>query len=419
MGTLAVVLPDYISTKRNPAGGPDDTDLQVQAVVIAQPQDGLHHLRIAVAVLALEEVDVLAMNRFLDHAVTEGEEIDHAILREILERNRSALAGLRLSLDAPHFLMPEMNADEFEFAPEIPLETEQLVDLLRTRALLRAHEGAWDEAFESAIAILRLAQRLEGASRAVLTTTMMSVGYRADALETMRRLVAMAPLGDAQARRWAETLLPYRSDPAAWKRMWAVEYQQWKSLLGWIGERAAEESRTGSERLDEAEVTWEDLHALRRETERTLEVFAELTRAYQRASEGNCEALGEMRFPDTTTPAADGSIGSDLALEISAPDYRDFFLRRCAEDTALAATQTLIALRAFQHDHGGLPDALTELVPTYLAAIPTDAFRGEPIRYSKAERFVYSPGTSGLEQPVDGPLGAYEAFRDLRYPIEF
>ena len=66
-----------------------------------------------------------------------------------------------------------------------------------------------------------------------------------------------------------------------------------------------------------------------------------------------------------------------------------------------------------------MPEALGELVPNYLPAIPTDAFRGEPIRYSKAERLVYSPGTNGLDPPAGGPLAAYEAFRDLRYPIEF
>jgi len=416
MVTLALVLPDYISTERNPAGGPDDADLRVRNPVIDPPQDGLHHLRTAVARLALEEGDPRAIHRYLD-----GTADDEAAprLQAILDRNAAALAGLRSSLDAPHFLLPEMNADEFEFAPEIPLETEHLVDLLRLRARLHASSGKWDPAFDSAIDILRLAQRLEGASRAVLTTTMMSVGYRANALETLRRLIALAPLDHARARHWAEALFPYRSDPAAWKRMWAVEYQQWKSLLGWIGERAAEETRIGSDRLAQAEVTISDLHALRRETQRTLEVFAELTRSYQRVSGANCEALGSMRFPQPPSRTPTPFVESDLALEINAPDYRDFFLRRCAEDTALAATRTLIALRAFQHDHGALPEALGELVPNYLPAIPTDAFRGEPIRYSKAERLVYSPGTNGLDPPAGGPLAAYEAFRDLRYPIEF
>ncbi|MDP6981000.1 MAG: hypothetical protein QF570_20760 [Myxococcota bacterium] len=419
MAALALVLPDYVSTRRSPVGGPDDADLRVRDEVIAPPQDGLYHLRAAVAVLDLDEADVLSLNHMLDSGSAMPDARARASLEELLDRNELSLDGLRASVEAPHFLMPEMSADEFEFAPEIPLETEQLVDLLRVRALLLAGSASWDPAFESALDILRLARRIEGAQRAVLTTTMMSVGYRADGLETLRRLVAMAPLENQQARRWAEDLRAYRSDPAAWKRMWAVEYQQWKSLLGWIGERAAEESRTRPERLAEAEITHANLNALRRETTRTLETFAELTRTYQRASDHNCEALGEMRFPAPTDRRGGGAIASDLALDINAPDYRDFFLRRCAEDTALAATQTLIALRAFQHDNDRLPDVLGELVPRYLTAIPTDAFRGEPIRYSKTDRLVFSPGTAGLEPPPEGLLAAYEAFRDLRYPIEF
>ncbi|MCP5043371.1 MAG: hypothetical protein GY944_20280 [bacterium] len=411
---LMIALPGYIATQRNPAGGPDDSDLRVRNETITPPEDGLHHLLSAVSQIQLSEPDVLLMRAFIEGGDVAREDIAH-----LLAMNADAFATLERALVAPHFRLPEMSADEFEFAPEIPLETEQLVDLLRLRSLDQARRGQWDAAFESALEILRLASRLEGASRAVLTTTMLSVGYRAEGLETLRRLAATAPLHDDQARRWTKQLPDFRSDPAAWKRMWAVEYQQWKALLGWIAERAAEESRGAGHSLEKGEITYEDLIALKRETTRTLEIFADMTRSYQRASEHNCSALAELTFPDSPPPGASVASAREIALEISTPDYRDFFLRRCAEDTALAATQTLIALRAYEQDSGRLPEQLIDLVPDYLEAIPTDSFRGEPIRYSRARRLVYSPGTSGMEPPGDDAAEAYEAFRVLRYPIEF
>jgi hypothetical protein len=109
----------------------------------------------------------------------------------------------------------------------------------------------------------------------------------------------------------------------------------------------------------------------------------------------------------------DGS-SEDLGDEITTPDYREFFQHRCALDTALAATRTLFALRAFQQNEGELPERLNELVPDYLDAVPTDAFEGAPIQYSRVRRLIYSLGT-----PEPGDAEAAIESREPSYPIEF
>lgn len=411
---LVAFLPGYIATQRDPAGGPDDADLQVRSETVSPPEDGLFPLLAAVRQIRLDDEDALLIERFLA-----GDDIETAEVARILDANGRSFTALHRALAAPSFLLPQTSADAFEFAPEIPVETGQLVDLFRARSLYDARRGEWNLAFERTLDILRFAHRLEGAGRAVLATTMLSVDYRADGLETLRHLAAMAPLHNAQARRWVEALPGYRSDPAAWKRMWAVEYQHWKSFVGWMADRAAEKSRLGGTPFSDFLGSRADLRVLRRETTRTLEIFADMTRAYQRASENNCAALSELPFPAATRRNSKTGSAFDIALEIDPPDYRDFFLRRCAEDTALAATQTLIALRAYEQDFGGLPEQLIDLVPDYLETIPTDTFRGEPLRYSKARKLVYSIGTSGMEAPGQASADAYDAFRVLRYPIEF
>jgi len=411
---LVAFLPGYIATQRDPAGGPDDADLQVRSESVSPPEDGLYPLLAAVRQIRLSDEDARLISRF-----RAGDDIKTAEVARILDANSRSFTALHRALEAPSFLLPKTSNDAFEFAPEIPVETGQLVDLFGARSLYDAQRGAWNLAFERALDILRLAHRLEGAGRGVLATTMLSVEYRAEGLETLRRLATMAPLHNAQARRWVEALPGYRSDPAAWKRMWAVEYQHWKSFVGWMADRAAEKSRLDHAPASNFQGRRMDLRALRRETTRTLEIFADMTRAYQRASENNCVALGELPFPAATRSNNDTGGAFEITLEIAPPDYRDFFLRRCAEDTALAATQTLIALRAYEQDSGSLPERLIDLVPDYLATIPTDTFRGEPLRYSKARKLVYSIGTSGMEAPGQTSNDAYDAFRVLRYPIEF
>ena len=417
---IAVCLPDYIATHHDPAGGLDDADLSVNHASVDPPEDGLTHLLAAVKVCHFDDDD-----RLLADAVWEDRDIATSDIALLLAPNREAFDRLRLALAAPHFRLPELAADEFDVVPEIPLETESLVALLRLESLYKARKGDWDAAFDSAVDILRFAQRIEGANHAALTTTMLSVGYRSMGLETLRKLTALAPLENTQARRWVEVLPPFRSDPSAWKRMWAVEYQQWKSLLGWIAERAEHNFRRGHGAEEKPEFTLLDIAELRNETRRTLAAFADMTRTYQRASELDCSDLTSIPFPENEHANAGagfegpGSDPSEASLEIATPDYRDFFIKRCAEDTALAATQTLIALRAFHQQFGHLPEGLDDLVPAFLDAIPTDAFGGKPILYSRSHKLVYSMGAEGAMDPGFEVTDNAAAVRELSYPIEF
>ncbi len=66
---------------------------------------------------------------------------------------------------------------------------------------------------------------------------------------------------------------------------------------------------------------------------------------------------------------------------------------KCAENSSIAATQILIALKCHTLERGGLPESLEALVPEYFRAIPLDDFDGKPMKYSKEERVVYSVGS--------------------------
>ncbi len=114
---------------------------------------------------------------------------------------------------------------------------------------------------------------------------------------------------------------------------------------------------------------------------------------------------------------------------------------KCRSNTDAAATQTLIALKAFQTKNGRLPQTLDELVPEFLPAVPLDDFDGKPIRYSPAKKVLYSVGEDfkdggGMtrdearrwwdenKKTVYGPLGDNEEpnvwdLPDPSWPIEF
>jgi hypothetical protein len=62
------------------------------------------------------------------------------------------------------------------------------------------------------------------------------------------------------------------------------------------------------------------------------------------------------------------------------------------ETFSVSAARTLLALKSYWQDNQKLPDSLAELVPDYLSEVPKDSFDGQPIRYSKAKKIIYSVG---------------------------
>ncbi|PXA05622.1 hypothetical protein DDZ13_01750 [Coraliomargarita sinensis] len=61
-------------------------------------------------------------------------------------------------------------------------------------------------------------------------------------------------------------------------------------------------------------------------------------------------------------------------------------------EVSASATRLSMALQAYYMEHESLPDRLDELVPEYLPMIPRDPYDGQPMRYSKERKIVYSVG---------------------------
>jgi len=62
-------------------------------------------------------------------------------------------------------------------------------------------------------------------------------------------------------------------------------------------------------------------------------------------------------------------------------------------------TLTVLAIERHRLAQGGLPNALGDLVPTYLAAVPIDPFDGQPLRYRLLEKgyVIYSIDTDEID----------------------
>lgn len=132
----------------------------------------------------------------------------------------------------------------------------------------------------------------------------------------------------------------------------------------------------------------------------TLNNMAEGLRVQLQSAEGGCHfkaypaSLGsDVKWADVFTPNSRGVRDPD-----DAPDYSEYFVRRCLSLTNLEAVKSIVALRRYHLDQGGYPGMLSELVPDYLNRLPVDYFSQEPLRYSEQHEWLYSVGADFIDQ---------------------
>lgn len=96
---------------------------------------------------------------------------------------------------------------------------------------------------------------------------------------------------------------------------------------------------------------------------------------------------------------------TDQMYSVLIPQLDQCFLAAGRQEAKLLSLDAAIAAELYRRDHGELPKSLEDLVPDYLAAVPTDPFNGEPVRYVVNENdFVIY----GLGEDLNDDLGAIE-----------
>jgi hypothetical protein len=93
-----------------------------------------------------------------------------------------------------------------------------------------------------------------------------------------------------------------------------------------------------------------------------------------------------------------------LAIMIPEDDPGELHIRP-SEESRISVTEVFLALLLYHREHGNLPSSLDALVPGYLPLVPRDYYDGQPIRYSRDLRAVWSVRENGFKptglDPID------------------
>ena len=92
-------------------------------------------------------------------------------------------------------------------------------------------------------------------------------------------------------------------------------------------------------------------------------------------------------------------------------------------DAMIRDSQTAIAVERYQLANGTLPKQLSDLVPAFLPAVPSDPFDGKPLRYKTLGKgyIVHSVGedredNGGVEKTAKGV--SYVPGTDITFTVE-
>lgn len=365
------------------------------------PKDGT--TPVSVAPEGSPDTERLTDSEKLDRML-EGGPWDAALARQVLDRNREALALFEKAMARPHCRFPKVSLmDEM---PGFYLCL-TLSRVLVIRSKQEQVDGSPESAFETAITQVRFGDRLARAKGAAAVywvgRAVRQMGYG-----RIQRLVSEATVPAVRLRDYADRLAALAPAPETSADALRVDYEALAEYLDGL--------RSGKHDPEEVYGFVTPFLPYALHVNRTKHLMADAARTgIDVAGQPYCEALPAIkacRKGLSTTGSASwlprefrpNALGMALYRSVCAQSER-IPETRCHLAVSHAVTQAMLGLKAYKTQHGRLPQTLDDLVPEYLKAVPIDAFDGKPIRYDPAKRILYSVGKDGAD---DGGLSHEE-----------
>ena len=384
----------------------DDSHLRVARVAVTPEENGIRRLtalgeRISTGLLGSEALD----DRGWAPDVVAG----------FLAENEYVFAEVDRVLASSVFQVPPVRVESLagdEVLPPADFSTGwgAVGGVLRVRAIARARAGDADGAFADALRAVRLGERVQRAHGATVLTTIGGSGLLGIGSDALRSSLAHLAIGREAARALLAELPEDAMPLHVWRAAWVADYEVQRAMLRDLAAQPADELLGGDAPAGERALPVGYLY----KPNATMRLFGERVEREAAAGDRPCHDLDPAR-PESgpgqqlRTLLGPNSVGVILASIQPETPLQHY---RCRDETALTATRTLIALRAFEQERGMLPERLDELVPEFLPTRPLDGFDGKPLRYDREARTLRSIGwgdTSGdppaaLREPPSWPL---------------
>lgn len=371
----------------------DDKDLLIDTVSMPDHENAYFDLIQIQNVYEPSQTDSAAYWEMLA-----GNNWDKKIAEEVATRNKIQLEHFARAAQKPRFQDPAF-ASPNNITPDVVLPStnkwRQIARINNIYAKYLAREGTVQEAFKAAESSISVGYKIQN-SHASIIEYLVGSAITMSGLESMRNIITVTRPNTSYLTHYARELEKYSETGEGLKNVWKLEYMMQKWAVDHINE---------FEGLDETyKAKAKNFYYFR--PNKTKLLFAERARWYIDNTGHYCKDIKKIETQELSLEArgnrfraffTENIIGKILA-DIFTINMTTLFEKDCLQDTAVAATQTIAATKAFYNATGHYPTNLGELVPTYLSKIPIDAFDGKPLRYSQEKKIIYSVGKNFIDE---------------------
>ena len=348
-------------------------------------------------------------NKSLD-VINNGWNDGDGSVRQLLLSNQDAISEFTRAAQLANcqFITGPIKKDATTKLPEYRNEV-KVARLILMQARLFESEGKWDAAAENYVTVLRFASHLGQQKNTVLFSKLMEILLKELTFTPLEQYIRHEGVTAQDYQYLLNDLVALRQQNTGLEMAFDEEKESQKNTMRMLEVEAKSKGRY-DERFFQVMYTEFDsvvdkdfgyLMTAYRENEqesykRQADEFAK--RVEQEAKPWNLtkEILSGANFPRDVAPGLIARIMATILI----PQFSKVITRYYASLAQFDALVTAVAVRRYELEKARRPDSLQELVPTYLAELPTDSFNDfKSLKYEQQERgwIVYSVGPDEVD----------------------
>ncbi len=417
-----IFLPSFLGYFAKDIPPIDDSDLQFKNISVLDSENAYFDLKNLESVIyEPEEKSSVILDMITDKTW------DNSLAEEVINRNSAAFecfskAARKAKFQDPAFADPLKISIDTDLPPMDSWR--YMAKLSAVRALYLAKQGKDIEAIEEALNSVRIGQKIQD-SQAPLIEYMVAIAMKSVGLETLQKIVTTSKLDSETLKHYADELNQFYKNEDGLIMAFKSEYQIQSKVIDLIVKEDANESESAeiNEAFREYPVDrFKTKNFFYFQPNKTKAVFAKYARTNIKnlnKSCGNIKTTNAQKLAPSLLKfyITENAIGKML-YDVVTVNLTPVITKKCEEDLLVAATQTILGIKAYKNDNGNYPSSLNDLIPHYLSDVPVDPFDGKALKYSSMNKVIYSVGKD-LQDSGGSTGNDWRKMPDPTFKIDF
>ena len=390
---LVLLLPSILNLFTKDIDPIDDSDLSLQMISIPDENNAYFDLIKIKDVIYEPEGKTKEILDMIDNKMW-----DEELAEEIISNNQEAFEYFSKAAHKPKFQNPIL-ANPESINPNVILPSinywRTMAHFSSIRASYLSKQGKDREAMQEALNSVYIGQKIQDSQVSALDY-LIAISMKETGLEAVQNVIASSNLSTNELKKYAQDMNQFYKNEDGLVIVFKGEYYMQSLIINAfvngdteiLGSYTEEQGRNMPQKLKNNYYF---------KPNKTKAIFAEYARKNIENANEFCNSIQNVDVQMLTSSSflklyfTENAIGKMLH-DITPTKLSSLNIKKCEEDSLIAATQASIAIKAYKSDYGQYPISLDELVPDYLSSVPLDYFDGSSLRYSNENKTLYSIG---------------------------